>query len=46
MFVSDSVPAPESFPAPLQVVFLASLLAKTIEHLHRQESLGGLTVRE
>jgi ribose-phosphate pyrophosphokinase len=46
IFVSDSVPAPESFPAPLQVVSLASLLAKTIEHLHRQESLGGLTVRE
>jgi len=46
MFVSDSLPAPESFPAPLQVVSLASLLAKTIEHLHRQESLGDLTVRE
>jgi len=46
IFVSDSVPAPESFPAPLQVVSLASLLAKTIQHLHRQESLGDLTVRE
>jgi ribose-phosphate pyrophosphokinase len=45
IFVSDSVPAPESFPAPLQVVSLASLLAKTIQHLHRQESLGDLRVR-
>ncbi len=46
MFISDSVPAPGSFPAPLQVVSLASLLAKTIQHLHRQESLGELTARE
>lgn len=45
MFISDSVPAPESFPAPLRVVSLASLLAKTIQHLHRQESLGDLIVR-
>jgi ribose-phosphate pyrophosphokinase len=46
IFVSDSVPAPESFPAPLQVVSLASLLAKAIQRLHRQESLDDLTVRE
>ena len=46
MFISDSVPAPESFPAPLQIVSLASLLAETIQHLNRQESLGDLTVRE
>jgi ribose-phosphate pyrophosphokinase len=45
MFIADSVPAPESFPAPLQVVSLASLLAKTILHLHRQESLGDLVIR-
>ncbi len=46
MFISDSVPAPESFPAPLQVVSLAALLAKTIQRLHRQEPLGELTARE
>jgi ribose-phosphate pyrophosphokinase len=45
MFISDSVPAPESFPVPLQIVSLASLLAETIQHLNRQESLGHLTVR-
>jgi len=46
MFISDSVPAPDSFPAPLQIVSLAPLLAKTIQRLHRQEPLGELTARE
>jgi ribose-phosphate pyrophosphokinase len=46
MFISDSVPAPKSFPAPLQIVSLASLLAKTIQRLHRHESIGELAARE
>ena len=46
IFVSDSVPTPEGFPIPVQLVSLAPLLADTIQHLHRQESLGDLTVRE
>ena len=46
IFVSDSVPAPKSFPVPLKVVSLASLLAKAIQRLHRQESLGGITIRD
>ena len=45
MFISDSVPGPESFPVSFQVVSLASLLAQTIQHLHRRESLGGLVSR-
>jgi ribose-phosphate pyrophosphokinase len=46
MYVSDSVPTPEQFPRPLQVLSLASLLAETIQRLHRQESLGDFRVRE
>ena len=46
IFVSDSVPAPATFPVALQVVSIASLLAEAIERLHRHESLGGLTARE
>jgi ribose-phosphate pyrophosphokinase len=46
IFVSDSVPTPERFPIPIQVISLAPLLADTIQHLHRQESLGELRVRE
>ena len=46
IFVSDSVPAPETFPAPLQIVSIGPLLAHAIERLHRRESLGDLTARE
>ncbi len=46
MFISDSVPAPDFFPSPLQIVSLAPLLAKTIQRLHRQEPLGELTARD
>jgi len=46
IFVSDSVPTPKGFPVPVQLVSLAPLLADTIQPLHRQESLGNLTVRE
>lgn len=46
IFISDSVPAPKLFPAPLHVVSIASLLARAIERLHRHESLGNLTTRE
>jgi len=46
IFVSDTVPARQSFPVPLCVVSIASLLAKAIERLHRRESLGDLTARE
>jgi len=46
IYVSDSVPAPERFPLPLQVSSLASLLAETIQRLHRLESLGDVLVRE
>jgi ribose-phosphate pyrophosphokinase len=40
IYGSDSVPAPEQFPLPLQVVSLVPLLAETIQRLHRQESLA------
>jgi ribose-phosphate pyrophosphokinase len=42
IYVSDSVPAPDRFPLPLQISSLASLLAETIQRLHRLESLGGV----
>jgi ribose-phosphate pyrophosphokinase len=44
IFVSDSVPRAERFPLPLQVSSLASLLAETIQRLHRLESLGDVLV--
>jgi ribose-phosphate pyrophosphokinase len=46
LYVSDSVPAPEKFPLPLQISSLASLLAETIQRLHRLESLGDVLARE
>lgn len=46
IYVSDSVPAPERFPLPLQVSSLTALLAETIQRLHRLESLGDVLVRE
>ena len=45
MHVSDSVPAPEHFPVPLQVSSLASLLAETIHRLHSQQSIAELVGR-
>jgi ribose-phosphate pyrophosphokinase len=42
MYVSDSVPPPKHFPAPLQAVSLASLLAETIQRLHTERSIAGL----
>jgi ribose-phosphate pyrophosphokinase len=42
IFVSDSVPAPKSFPVPVQVLSLAGLLAETIQRLHHRESIAGL----
>jgi ribose-phosphate pyrophosphokinase len=44
ILVSDSVPRAERFPLPLQVSSLASLLAETIQRLHRLESLGDVLV--
>jgi ribose-phosphate pyrophosphokinase len=46
IYVSDSVPTPERFPIPLQVASLASLLAETIQRLHRLESLGDVLAHE
>ena len=46
IYVSDSVPAPHLFPLALQISSLASVLAETIQRLHRRESLGGVLVRE
>jgi ribose-phosphate pyrophosphokinase len=46
IYVSDSVPAPEKFPLPLQISSLASLLAETIQRLHRLESLGGVLAHQ
>jgi ribose-phosphate pyrophosphokinase len=46
IYVSDSVPAPERFPLPLQVSSLTALLAETIQRLHRLESLGDVLARE
>ena len=46
LYVSDSVPAPEKFPLPLQISSLGSLLAETIQRLHRLQSLGGVLVHQ
>jgi ribose-phosphate pyrophosphokinase len=46
IYVSDSVPAPERFPLPLQVSSLTALLAETIQRLHRLESLGDVLTHE
>jgi ribose-phosphate pyrophosphokinase len=46
IYVSDSVPPPERFPLPLQVSSLTALLAKTIQRLHRLESLGDVLAHE
>lgn len=45
MCVSDSVPAPEKFPVPIQVSSLAPLLAETIHRLHNQQSMAELVGR-
>jgi ribose-phosphate pyrophosphokinase len=45
IYVSDSVPKPERFPLPLQVLSLAPLLAETIQRLHRLESLDDFLAR-
>jgi len=46
IYVSDSVPPPKQSPLPLQVSSLASLLAETIQRLHRLESLGDVLAHE
>jgi ribose-phosphate pyrophosphokinase len=46
IYVSDSVPAPERVPLPLQVSSLTALLAETIQRLHRLESLGDVLAHE
>jgi ribose-phosphate pyrophosphokinase len=46
IYVSDSVPGPDRFPLPLQISSLASLLAETIQRLHRLESLGGVLAHQ
>jgi len=46
IYVSDSVPSPQQFPLPLVVSSLASLLAETIQRLHRLESLGDVLAHE
>jgi ribose-phosphate pyrophosphokinase len=42
LYVTDSVPAPQGFPLPLEIFSLAALLAETIRRLHHQESLTDL----
>jgi ribose-phosphate pyrophosphokinase len=42
MYVSDSVPAPDQFPVPIQVSSSTSLLAETIQRLHNQQSIAEL----
>ena len=42
LYVSDSVPAPEQFPLPLQVVSLAPILADSIHCLNEDESLANI----
>ena len=42
LYVSDSVPAPQGFPLPLEIFSLAALLAETIRRLHRQEPITDL----
>jgi ribose-phosphate pyrophosphokinase len=44
LILSDSVPAPDGFPVPIEVVSLGPILAKAIGHLHRDESLRDLLV--
>ncbi len=46
IYVSDSVPEHRQIPLPLQVSSLASLLAETIQRLHRLESLGDVLAHE
>jgi ribose-phosphate pyrophosphokinase len=46
IYASDSVPTPNRFPLPLQISSLASLLAETIQRLHRLESLGGVLAHQ
>lgn len=43
--VTDSVPAAEGSPLPLQVVGLSALLAEAVRRLHEDRSLGELSVR-
>jgi len=40
LYISDSVPAPKQFPAPLQVVSIAPLLAEAIHRLNENESMA------
>jgi ribose-phosphate pyrophosphokinase len=42
IYVSDSVPAPEQFPVPIEVSSVAGLLAETIQRLYNKESIAGL----
>jgi len=42
LYVSDSVPAPQGFPLPLEIFSLTALLAETIRRLHREEPLTDL----
>jgi ribose-phosphate pyrophosphokinase len=45
IYISDSVPKPDSFPLALQVCSLASLLAEMIQRLHHKRSIAGLVGR-
>jgi ribose-phosphate pyrophosphokinase len=42
IYVSDSAPAPESFPLPIYRSSLAGLLSETIQRLHDQQSIARL----
>lgn len=42
MYVTDSVPAPEEFPVPIQVLSLSGLLAETVHRLHTHKSMAEL----
>jgi ribose-phosphate pyrophosphokinase len=42
IYVSDTVPTPEQFSVPLQVVSLGPLLAETIQRLYKGQSIAGL----
>ena len=42
MYVSDSVPMSKQVSIPLQVVSLASLMAETIQRLHKNQSIAKL----
>ncbi len=46
MYVSDSVPTREQFPVPIHVASLASLLAETIQRLHKNQSIASLVGRQ